>query len=140
MAALSERDVRLIARMQRSERPTLIWAAVLMVLGIGYASWGTLRFDPRGSVEDHMSFDRPVSSLGTLYLPYAPFLNLSPDTDLEVVLLGAFKANIAFSVGIMMTLMRLFLGILMLVMGMLALSVRLERRRLLDVIARLQAP
>lgn len=141
MAALSERDAQLIARIERSERPTLIWACVLMLLGASYAVWGTLRFDSRASIEDHMSFDRPVSSLGKLYGPYAPFLRLAePQSDVEAILMKALKANMAFSVGIMMTLMRVFLGILMLVMGMVALSVRLERRRLLNVIARIQIP
>jgi hypothetical protein len=141
MAELSERDARLIARMQRSERPTLVWACVLMLLGTSYAIWGALRFDPRAEVEAHMSFDRPVSSLGKLYSAYTPFLRLvRPNTDVEAILMSGIKANIAFSVGIMITLMRVFLGILMLVMGMVALSVRLERRRLLDVIARTQAP
>jgi hypothetical protein len=139
--ALSDRDARLVARLHRSERPTLIWACVLMFLGASYATWGALRFDPRAAIHDHMSFDRPVSSLGELYGPYAPFLRLvRPGNDVEVILMKTLKANIAFSVGIMMTLMRVFLGILMLVMGMMALSVRLERRRLLDVISRIQVP
>jgi hypothetical protein len=141
MAELSERDAQLVARMRRSERPTLAWACALMLLGTSYVAWGTLRFDPRAPVEDHMSFDYPVSSLGKLYGPYAPFLRLTrPDTDTEAMLLAGFKANVSFSVGIMITLMRVFLGILVVVMGLVALSVRLERRRLLDVIERMQAP
>jgi hypothetical protein len=141
MAELSERDARLVARMQRSERPTLVWACVLMLLGMSYATWGALRFDPRADIEAHMSFDRPVSALGELYAPYAPFLRLTrPTTDTEALLLAGLKANMAFSVGVMITLMRVFLGILLLVKGMVALSVRLERRRLLDVIARMQSP
>jgi hypothetical protein len=140
MAELSERDARLIARMERSERPTLIWACLLMVLGTSYAAWGTLRFDPHSDIESHKSFDHPISSLGEIYRPYAPFLRLTrPNTDVEAILLSGIKKNMAFSVGVMMTLMRVFLGILMLVMGMVALSVRLERRRLLNVIARIQA-
>lgn len=141
MAALSERDAKLIARMERSERPTLIWACLLLVLGLSYGAWGALRFNPRAPIEQHMSFDRPISSLGRIYDPYTPFLRLAkPDTDVEAILLAAIKGNMAFGVGVMVTLMRVFLGILVAVMGMVALSVRLERRRLLDVIARIQAP
>ena len=141
MAELSERDARLLARIRRSERPTLIWACLLMLLGISYAVWGSLRFDPRASIEAHMSFDRPLSTLGEMYGPYAPALRLiRPSTDTEAFLISGMRANMAFSVGVMITLMRVFLGILIGVMGMVALSVRLERRRLLDVIARLQAP
>ena len=141
MAELSERDARLIASIERSERPTLIWACVLMLLGTSYAGWGALRFDPRGDIESHKSFDRPISSLSEIYRPYGPFLRLTkPSTDVEAILISGIKANMAFSVGAMMTLMRVFLGILMLVMGMVALSVRLERRRLLNVIARIQEP
>lgn len=139
--ALSEGDARLIARIERSELPTLIWACVLILAGASYATWGALRFDAQGDIPSHMSFDLPVSSLGELYAPYAPFLRLAePETDIEAILMKGLKANMAFSAGMMMTLMRVFLGILMLVMGMVALSVRLERRRLLNVIARIQTP
>ncbi len=141
MAELSESDLRLIARIERHERATQVWACVLMLLGMSYAAWGVLRFDPRAAIEDHMSFDRPVSSLGELYGPYAPFLRLvEPKSDMEEVLMRALKGNMAFGAGVMITLMRVFLGLLMLVMGMVALSVSLERRRLLNVIARSQAP
>jgi hypothetical protein len=140
MAELSERDARLLARIRRSERPTLIWACLLMVLGTSYAVWGSLRFDPRAGIEAHLSFDRPLSPLGELYAAYLPALRtIRPNTDTEALLISGMKANMAFSIGIMITLMRVFLGILIGVMGMVALSVRLERRRLLDVIARLQA-
>src|SRR5262245_9551463 len=110
MAELSERDARFIARLERADRPTLVWACVLIALGTAYAAWGALRFDPWAETEAHMSFDRPVSSLGQLYRPYAPILRVAkPTTDLEFVLLSGLKHNMAFSVGIMMTLMRVFL-------------------------------
>jgi hypothetical protein len=141
MAQLSGPDARLVARMERNDRPTFVWACVLMLAGSAYAGWGLLRFDARADTEEHMSFDRPVSSLGRLYGPYAPLLRVvKPHTEVESMLFVSLKHNMAFSVGIMMTLMRVFLGILMIVMGMVALSVRLERRRLLDVIARMGVP
>jgi len=140
MAEISERQERLIRQVTRTDRPILIWGCVLMLIGCAYGAWGAIRFNPRAPLTAHVSFDRPVSQLALLYRPYQRIIALAqPRSDLEGMLKTGLEANIAFSMGLTMTLIRVFAGLLVLVMGMVALTVRMERRRLLSVIHTLRA-
>ena len=139
--AMDPRHARFVRSLRRSERGSIALGCVLVVLGGGYAGWALARFDPRAEIAQHMSFDRPVSALGRVFDPYNVLLRVvKPKTELESTLLRTLQRSNDFSVGIMITLLRVFLGTLALVMGMVALTVVVERRRLLRVIDTLAPP
>ena len=136
---LTERDRRLQTALERAQPLVLGVAIALVVVGGGYTSWALLRFDPRGSEEAHRGFDAPVSALTELYRPYRPLLRVArPKTELEVLCMRGLRGNMAFSVGISVTLVRLLLGVLVVLLGVAVLAIHGERRRLLSVIARLR--
>lgn len=141
MAELDARQQGYLRGIRRSERLNVLWGCALILAGSIYGTWAVLRFDPRAAIEDHASFDRPISSLERLYDPYKPFMTLTrPESPLESLLLRVLGAHMAFTVGILMTLVRLFLGVLVALMGLVTLTVVVERRRLLVLIERQSVP
>jgi hypothetical protein len=57
----------------------------------------------------------------------------------EALLLDSMKRGMVFSAGVMVLMLRVYIGTLVLLMGLIALTVVVERRRLLRVIEKLQA-
>jgi uncharacterized protein YjeT (DUF2065 family) len=140
MAGLEQKDAATVARCERQHARIVAAGLVLVLCGLGYGAWALLRFDPRASAAQHASFDRPVSSLESLYDPYEVVMrHVRPATDTERLLLEGLRANMNFSIGIMMTLLRIFLGLVLVLDGLFLWTVAVERRRLLQIIARLRA-
>jgi hypothetical protein len=139
MSELSARQVRLLRRLSVSQRASNAVGAVLTLIGVLYAGWAVWRFDPLATAEQHAAFDGPVSQLVRLY---APFFRLAdqvrPHTDVEQVLLDSLRANMDFSLGVYVTLVRVFLGTLVCLAGLIMLTVVVERQRLLSIIATLR--
>jgi hypothetical protein len=137
---LPEADARLRAGLVRHQRGLLAAGVLLVSVGLAYDGWALLRFDPRADAEAHAGFDRPVSSLTALYQPYRPFLRAArPRTELEVFCMGGLRRQMAFSVGMSMTLIRVLLGTLVVVLGLAVIAIVGERRRLLALIDRVLA-
>jgi hypothetical protein len=138
MAALDSMDIALLESVRRSHRWLLLAGVALIACGGGYAVWGALRFDARAAIETHASFDRPVSSLTRLYDPYKPVLRqLRPTTENEHLLLWGLRANMSFTAGVLITLLRLFFGLLTLICGLFLIAAAYERQRLVRIVHRL---
>ena len=137
---LDPRDRLLLSQHERNHPRIVALGVLILVLGLAYTGWGLLRFDPRGSLDDHASFDRPLTALTRVYLPYQGALRaMRPASDTELLLVQTLKAGINFSAGIMITLMRFILGLVMILSGLFMLTVAFERRRLVQIVRRAQS-
>jgi hypothetical protein len=135
---LEPSDTDLIASQLRHHIPIVAAGLLLVLCGSGYIGWAALRFNPRASAAEHCGFDLPLNSLAGLYEPYRFALeHLRPTTDTEQMLLRGLQANMNFSVGMMMTILRIFFGLLLVLKGLFLCTIAFERRRLLQIIARL---
>ena len=135
MAELSTQQARLLRRLSRTQRVSVAGGLLLAFLGALYTGWAIVRFDPAATAAEHASFDTPVSKLVTMYAPFfRVFDHVRPHTDVEVVLLESLRGSMNFSLGVYVTLVRVFLGTLAFVMGLVMLTVVVERQRLLRII------
>jgi hypothetical protein len=138
MADLSPKQIRFLERVRREQRWTAVLGALLTLSGALYLAWGIARFDPRGDPKLDPGFDRPVADLAHLYdTRHANIKKIRPETFNEEVLMETIALGINFNTGILMLLMRIFLGTLTLVGGLVMLTVVVERRRLLLLVDRL---
>jgi hypothetical protein len=98
-----------------------------------------LRFDPRGDPRQDPGFDRPVASLAFIFQRGMVLVeNAEPQTPSEAAMLRALGRNMNFSAGVMVTMMRMFLGTLAMLAGFIMMTVAVERARLLRLIAKLE--
>lgn len=140
MAELTERQTGWLEGLGRGQRISSVLGGVLLLAGIGYIAFAVASFDPRADPREQPSWDRPVAGLADLYSPYRPILRaIRPQTDVEHLLLDGVKLSLAFSTGIMILLVRILIGTILCLSGMAALTVVVERRRLLALIAQLRA-
>ena len=139
MAPLSDRETKFLTRVRGSQRWFAIGGLVLSLLGAAYTTWGVLRFDPHGDPRKNPGFDGPVAELAFLFeRGYQMIDHTDPQTPTEARLLRTLERNMQFSTGVMVLLMRVFLGLFAVVTGLLAMSVVVERARLLRLIKRLE--
>lgn len=141
MAALTDRDQRHLRQMAWMQ-PGARWVGVLACLaGIAYGAWAVLSFDYRVDPRDQPSFDRAVLKIAAVYDPYSRTIDkITPETSIEGLLLDRMQAGLRFSTSVMVLMLRLFLGALVLLFGLVSLTVAVERGRLLRLIERLSAP
>jgi hypothetical protein len=140
MAELSGAQQRLLARLRCVQRWTAVTGSLLALAGALYAGWGLYCFDPRAEPGLDPGFDRPVAGLSLLYAPhYRSILKIRPETFTEEVLMETITRGIHFHAAFLTLLLRLFLGTLATLGGLIMLTVYVERRRLLAVIERLRA-
>jgi hypothetical protein len=140
MQRLSETDTRWLERLDWTQRVATWVGLVLAVLGAAYVGWGIYLFDYRVDPRTQSSFDGPVSQLAFLYDSYQRTLDkITPETPVEQMLMEGAKRGMYFSSGVMVMMMRIYVGTLVCLMGLVSLTVVMERRRLLRVIAKLQA-
>jgi hypothetical protein len=84
-------------------------------------------------------FDGPVANLAFIFERGMILVeNAAPQTPSEARMLNALGRNMKFSAGIMVTMMRIFLGTLAMLGGFIMMTVAVERGRLLRLIAKLQ--
>ncbi|HXZ85602.1 MAG TPA: hypothetical protein VEI82_08945 [Myxococcota bacterium] len=139
MAALSDREAKFLSHVRRSQRWFAAGGLVLSLIGAAYTTWGVLRFDPHGDPRRNPGWDGPVAELAFLYeRGYERIDRAMPETPAEAQLLHALERNMQFSSGVMVLLMRVFLGLFAVVTGLLSMSVVVERSRLLRLIKRLE--
>ena len=137
---LSTGQQRLLARLGRTQRWAAAAGLLLALSGSVYAGWGLMRFDPRGDPRLDPGFDRPVARLAFLFVSYQGALEyIQPETSTEQFLLGTLQGGMKFGSGLTLMLLRLLIGTIMAVAGFAAMTVVVERRRLLVIIERLRA-
>lgn len=140
MGQLDERQSGWLAKLERGQRAASVLGAVLVLAGLAYVVFAVTVFDPRADPRDQPGWDRPVASLANLYSPYRPIIRaIRPQTDVERLLHEGVQRNLAFSTGIMILLVRVLVGTVLCLSGMAALTVVVERRRLLALIHQLRA-
>jgi hypothetical protein len=139
VAELLERDAKLVRAVTGSQRWFAALGLALALLGAAYAVWGVARFDPHADPRQNPGFDKPVAELAFLFdRGLVRLENQTPQTQMEAFLLRGLTRNMQFSAGVMILIMRIFLGLFVLVTGLLSLTVVVERGRLLRVIQRLR--
>lgn len=140
MADLTERQADWLASLEHGQRIASIAGASMLLAGLAYIGFAVLIFDPLADPREQPSWDRPVAQLAHLYRPYRPILRaIRPQTDVEHLLHEGVQRNMSFSTGIMILLVRVLVGTVLCLSGMAALTVVVERRRLLALIAQLRA-
>ena len=101
--------------------------------------WAVLLFDPRADPHDQPQWDGPVAGIATLYDRFDPLLKaIRPKTENEQLLLSGVKANLRFSTGLLILATRVLIGTVFALGGLAALTVVVERARLLKVIRQLR--
>jgi len=139
MAELTEKQSTWLCGLKRGQRISSGLGVVLALLGAAYVVWAVKTFDPRADPREQASWDRPVAALADLYRPYLPIIAaIRPQTDVEQILLEGVKRNLAFSTGVMILLVRVMIGSILCLSGLAALTVVVERQRLLELIGQLE--
>ncbi len=139
MAELTQKQAALLAGLKRGQRISSALGLVLALLGTAYGVWAVKTFDPRADPLEQPNWDRPVAALADLYRPYLPILKaIRPQTDVERILHEGVMRNLAFSTGVMILLLRVMIASLVCLAGLAALTVVVERRRLLELIDQLE--
>lgn len=133
-----ERDARYVERVRRSQRPFLALGILLALTGAAYLTWGIARYKPWLDPRENPGFDQPVANLAFLFDRHEAQLEVKAQhaTPEERRLMRGLTRNMEFSAGIMVLLLRMFLGTLTLVFGFAIMTVVVERARLLAVLER----
>jgi hypothetical protein len=132
-------EAAFLARVRSHQRPLAVFGGVLALAGAAYLAWGILHFDPHGDPRDSPGFDGPIANLAFIFQRGQILVeNVEPKTQSEARMLAALARNMAFSAGIMVLQVRLFVGTLAMLAGFILLTVVVERARLLRLIKRLQ--
>jgi hypothetical protein len=139
MGAFEAHEAELLARMRARQRPLAIAGAVFALLGAAYLAWGMMRYDQRIDPRDNPGFDGPIANLAFIFQRGQLMVERAePATPTEARMLYALGRNMRFSAGIMVLQVRLFVGTLVLLGGLIMMTVAVERGRLLRLIKRLQ--
>ena len=140
MEALSERERGYLERLSWTQRVATAVGLVLSLVGAGYVAWAVYMFDWRVDPRTQVSFDGPIAQLGFLYDRYQTILDkVVPETQVEHWLVDGIKRGMIFSAGTMVMMLRIYIGTLVGLMGLVTLTIVVERRRLLRLIEKLQA-
>jgi hypothetical protein len=118
----------------------MIAGIVLALAGAAYLTWAIARYNPRLDPRDDPGFDRPIAQIAFLFEAHQARLEQRVDdaTPREIGLMRGLLMNMAFSAGMMVLLVRVFIGTILLVSGLSIMTVVVERARLLAVIHRLK--
>jgi hypothetical protein len=135
-----ETDAGFVERVRKSQRPFMIAGIVLALAGAAYLTWAIARYNPRLDPRDDPGFDRPIAQIAFLFEAHQARLEQRVDdaTPREIGLMRGLLMNMAFSAGMMVLLVRVFIGTILLVFGLSIMTVVVERARLLAVIHRLK--
>ena len=139
MAALEEHQQRYVARVARSQKKLLVAGALIACTGALYLTWGIVHFNPHVDPRVNPGFDRPVAELAFLFERGQTLMEKSvASTPTEARLMYGLSRNMQFSAGVMVMLLRIFIGTLVMVSGFAIMTVVVERTRLLRLISRLR--
>jgi hypothetical protein len=125
---------------RRRQRPLAIGGAVISLFALAYLGWALLRFNPRVDPRDDPGFDRPIAQLAFIFQRGQLKLDkMAEDASPgELQLMRVLSRNMSFSAGIMVLQVRLFVGTVALLGGLIMMTVVVERGRLLKVIKKLE--
>ena len=136
---LSERERGFLERLSWTQRAATGVGGVLTLAGAAYIAWAVYLFDWRVDPRTQASFDGPIAQLAFLYDRHQTILDkIIPETQVEKFLIDSVRRGMNFSAGTMVMMLRMYLGTLICLMGLVALTVVVERRRLLRMIRKLQ--
>jgi len=139
VSALEGTDAGYLSRVRRHQRPLAIGGAILALCGIAYLAWAIVRYDPDADPRKDAAWDRPIAEVGFLFQRGLWMVeNADPKTPTEERLLRGLSRNMKFSSGIMVLLLRIFVGTLTMLGGFIVMTVVVERARLLKLIKRLE--
>lgn len=139
MGALEGRDSSYLAGVRRRQQPLAIGGALLALAGAVYLAWAILRFDPHADPRVNPGFDRPIAELAFIFQRGQLIVeNAVPQSPTEARLLHGLSRNMQFSSGVMVLLVRIFVGTIAMLGGLIVMTVVVERGRLLKLIKRLE--
>jgi hypothetical protein len=112
---------------------------LLALAGCAYLAWGLLQFDPRRDSTGEFAFDWPIARVGGVLAGYRAALGRLPtDTAGEAFLMSELHSQTRITASVAVMLLRIFIGTLVLLAGLVCLTVSVERGRLLALIATLR--
>jgi hypothetical protein len=136
-AALADADRRLVARLRRRQRPLLVVAVALTLLGGAYGVWAAEELRRAPAMNAH-AFDRPVARIGVLLAARAERLaQLQPRTEREGRLRDELALQTRYLAALGVAMLRFLLALGVLTAGLLLLTAWGTQRPLLRVLARL---
>ena len=139
VSALDARQERYLASVVGHQRRVRVVGLVLALAGATYVAWGVLQFDPARDPTGERAFDRPIAQVGELLARYRAALQRLPtDTPSEAFLMSELESQTRVTASVAVVLLRIFVGTLVLVAGLICLTVSVERARLLALIATLR--
>ncbi len=139
MSALDGRQERYLARVVRNQRRVQVLGLALALAGAVYVGWGVRQFDPDAEPTSASAFDQPIARVGELLARYRAALQRLPTgTPGEAFLLSELESQTRVTASIAVLLLRILVGTLVLVAGLICLTVSVERARLLALIAALR--
>jgi len=102
-------------------RTRLLAGLVLLVIGLGYGSWASLRFGIRGG--DTTGFDRPIVNAARSLVP-APFVTqtMRPTNNRELAMMSTVFAQHDTVSGFAVLLMRLIVALTVVGFGLVLLT------------------
>ena len=140
MAELSLPEAAFLARLDRTQKIAAWLGVLLALLGAAYIAWALYLFDWRVDPRTQASFDGPIAQLAFLYDSYQNTLDkIQPQTQVERWLIAGVRRGMIFSAGTMVMMLRIYIGSLVCLMGLVSLTVVVERRRLLRLVEKLRA-
>ncbi len=139
MSALDARQERYLGRVLRAQRRVQIAGILLALAGTGYVLFGVYHFHPARDPTAERSFDRPIAQVGQLLARYRAALRNLPSTTLqEQFLMSELHSQTRITASVAVLLLRIFVGTLIGVGGLICITVSVERHRLLALIATLR--
>jgi hypothetical protein len=139
LSALDARQERYLGRVTRSQRRVQVAGFVLALIGASYVGWAVYHFHPERDPTAEHAFDRPIARMGQLLSRYrAALRRLPPQTAQEKFLISELHGQTRITAAVAVLLLRMFVGTLVVVAGLICLTVAVERHRLLALIATLR--
>jgi hypothetical protein len=139
LSALDARQERYLGRVLGGQRRVQIAGVLLALAGAGYVVFGVYHFHPARDPTAERSFDRPIAQVGQLLSRYrAALRNLPTRTVQEEFLMSELHSQTRITAAVAVLLLRIFVGTLVGVAGLICLTVAVERYRLLALIATLR--
>jgi len=136
---LSDREVRWLQRLHRRQPFAIAVAFVLIAAGGGYSVWALQRFKLGASQSAHPDFDVPIARVQRLFEQLIAAPQVEAATQLEQRLIKDRQDLGRFASGLLVLILRVSLGSMALVQGLILLSVALAQKPLLKVIDKLRS-
>lgn len=140
MTPLTDRQLSLLACLPKQQRLARVAGVLLALVGIVYIAWAITRFDIGVDPAKDIGFDAWITTpIATVYDGRRDGLErFAPRTDREQYLSRTHSRGMNFSGSLMLLGFRITLGLMPLLLGLTALTVYVERARLLRIVTALR--